>query len=103
MKLSSCSSHVHTRDIDSRKNYFFLKVQAARDEMQWGEEGPPPLLVKIAPDLSKEDLEDIAAVSICTLLYFLLSSSQMPYNNLYLFVGCLGSSLGWTGISLLYH
>ncbi|KAL6206702.1 hypothetical protein ACLB2K_023949 [Fragaria x ananassa] len=39
------------------------KVQAARDEMQWGEEGPPPLLVKIAPDLSKEDLEDIAAVA----------------------------------------
>lgn len=41
-----------------------IKVQAARDEMQWGEEGPPPLLVKIAPDLSKEDLEDIAAVCI---------------------------------------
>ncbi|KAF3960129.1 hypothetical protein CMV_015125 [Castanea mollissima] len=40
------------------------KVQAARDEMQWGEEGPPPLLVKIAPDLSKEDLEDIAAVAL---------------------------------------
>ncbi|KAI4367498.1 hypothetical protein MLD38_023232 [Melastoma candidum] len=35
------------------------KVQAARDEMQWGVEGPPPLLVKIAPDLSKEDLEDM--------------------------------------------
>jgi len=33
--------------------------------MQWGEEGPPPLLVKIAPDLSKEDLEDIAAVCSC--------------------------------------
>lgn len=49
---------------------FFLKVQAARDEMQWGEEGPPPLLVKIAPDLSKEDLEDIAAVRMCRLLYF---------------------------------
>ncbi|KAG7023943.1 Dihydroorotate dehydrogenase (quinone), mitochondrial [Cucurbita argyrosperma subsp. argyrosperma] len=32
--------------------------------MQWGEEGPPPLLVKIAPDLSKEDLEDIAAVAL---------------------------------------
>lgn len=32
--------------------------------MQWGEEGPPPLLVKIAPDLSKEDLEDIAAVCL---------------------------------------
>ena len=43
----------------------FVKVQAARDEMQWGKEGPPPLLVKIAPDLSKEDLEDIAAVCIC--------------------------------------
>ncbi|KAL0558385.1 hypothetical protein IC582_002947 [Cucumis melo] len=40
------------------------KVQEARDEMQWGEEGPPPLLVKIAPDLSKEDLEDIAAVAL---------------------------------------
>lgn len=39
-----------------------LKVLAARDEMQWGEAGPPPLLVKIAPDLSKQDLADIAAV-----------------------------------------
>lgn len=39
-------------------------MQAARDEMQWAEEGPPPLLVKIAPDLSKQDLDDIAAV-IC--------------------------------------
>ncbi|XP_072081704.1 dihydroorotate dehydrogenase (quinone), mitochondrial isoform X1 [Arachis hypogaea] len=38
------------------------KVQAARDEMQWGDEGPPPLLVKITPDLSKDDLEDIAAI-----------------------------------------
>lgn len=41
------------------------KVQAARDEMQWGDEGPPPLLVKIAPDLSRGELEDIAAVR-CT-------------------------------------
>ncbi|XP_022726959.1 dihydroorotate dehydrogenase (quinone), mitochondrial-like isoform X2 [Durio zibethinus] len=40
------------------------KVQAARDEMQWDEVGPPPLLVKIAPDLSKEDLEDIAAIPL---------------------------------------
>ncbi|KAA8535488.1 hypothetical protein F0562_030491 [Nyssa sinensis] len=40
------------------------EVQAARDEMQWGEEGPPPLLVKIARDLSKQDLEDIAAVAL---------------------------------------
>jgi len=40
--------------------------------MQWGEEGPPPLLVKIAPDLSKEDLEDIAAV--CNGSYFHICS-----------------------------
>jgi len=32
--------------------------------MQWGEAGPPPLLVKIAPDLSKQDLSDIAAVAM---------------------------------------
>lgn len=49
-----------------------IKVQAARDEMQWGEEGPPPLLVKIAPDLSKEDLEDIAAVCVCVYIYMLV-------------------------------
>lgn len=35
---------------------------AARDEMQWPDYGPPPLLVKIAPDLEKQDLADIAAV-----------------------------------------
>ena len=61
---------LHTWEIDSSKIFLFVKVQAARDEMQWGEEGPPPLLVKIAPDLSKEDLEDIAAVSMCMLMYF---------------------------------
>ncbi|RAL46412.1 hypothetical protein DM860_015405 [Cuscuta australis] len=54
------------RQLQGRKQLKDLvkKVQAARDEMQWGEEGPPPLLVKIAPDLSKQDLEDIAAVAI---------------------------------------
>lgn len=31
--------------------------------MQWGGDGPPPLLVKIAPDLSNQDLADIAQVS----------------------------------------
>lgn len=51
------------------------KVQAARDEMQWGEEGPPPLLVKIAPDLSKEDLEDIAAVALALHLDGLIISN----------------------------
>ncbi|KAK9674214.1 hypothetical protein RND81_12G218900 [Saponaria officinalis] len=54
------------RQLQGRKQLKDLvkKVQAARDEMQWGEEGPPPLLVKIAPDLSKPDLEDIAAVAL---------------------------------------
>ncbi|MCD7459995.1 Dihydroorotate dehydrogenase (fumarate) [Datura stramonium] len=54
------------RQLQGRKQLKDLvkKVQAARDEMQWGEEGPPPLLVKIAPDLSKQDLEDIAAVTL---------------------------------------
>ncbi|XP_021816681.1 dihydroorotate dehydrogenase (quinone), mitochondrial-like isoform X2 [Prunus avium] len=51
------------------------RVQAARDEMQWGEEGPPPLLVKIAPDLSKEDLEDIAAVALALRLDGLIISN----------------------------
>ncbi|KAI3439253.1 Dihydroorotate dehydrogenase (quinone) [Psidium guajava] len=51
------------------------KVQAARDEMQWGEEGPPPLLVKIAPDLSREDLEDIAAVALALHLDGLIISN----------------------------
>ncbi|KAL4645284.1 hypothetical protein ACB092_02G224900 [Castanea dentata] len=51
------------------------KVQAARDEMQWGEEGPLPLLVKIAPDLSKEDLEDIAAVALALCLDGLIISN----------------------------
>ncbi|GMH10902.1 hypothetical protein Nepgr_012743 [Nepenthes gracilis] len=54
------------RQLQGRKQLKDLvkKVQAALDEMQWGEEGPPPLLVKIAPDLSRQDLEDIAAVAL---------------------------------------
>ncbi|KAG1359519.1 Dihydroorotate dehydrogenase (quinone), mitochondrial [Cocos nucifera] len=54
------------RKLQGRKQLKDLvkKVQAARDEMQWAEEGPPPLLVKIAPDLSKQDLDDIAAVAL---------------------------------------
>ncbi|KAL2632325.1 hypothetical protein R1flu_017011 [Riccia fluitans] len=52
------------RKLQGRKELKDLikKVLAARDDMQWAEEGPPPLLVKIAPDLSREDLADIAAV-----------------------------------------
>ncbi|KAF9600893.1 hypothetical protein IFM89_013800 [Coptis chinensis] len=50
-------------------------VLYARDQMQWGEEGPPPLLVKIAPDLSKQDLEDIAAVALTLRLDGLIISN----------------------------
>ncbi|CAL9759687.1 unnamed protein product [Musa acuminata subsp. burmannicoides] len=50
-------------------------VQAARDEMQWAEEGPLPLVVKIAPDLSKEDIEDIAAVALALHLDGLIISN----------------------------
>lgn len=65
------------RKLQGRKQLKDLvkKVQAARDEMQWGEEGPPPLLVKIAPDLSKQDLEDIAAVALALKLDGLIISN----------------------------
>ena len=39
-------------------------VKIARDEMSWGAQGPPPLLVKIAPDLTETDKSDIAAVAL---------------------------------------
>lgn len=65
------------RKLQGRKQLKDLvkKVQAARDEMQWGEEGPPPLLVKFAPDLSKQDLEDIAAVALALKLDGLIISN----------------------------
>jgi len=37
-------------------------VKRERDAMKWGSQGPPPLLVKIAPDLTEQDKVDIAAV-----------------------------------------
>lgn len=51
------------------------EVLAARDEMQWGEVGPPPLLVKIAPDLSPQDMADIAAVALALRLDGLIVSN----------------------------
>ncbi|RDY03111.1 Dihydroorotate dehydrogenase (quinone), mitochondrial [Mucuna pruriens] len=63
------------RMLQGRKQLKDLVKKAARDEMQWGEEGPPPLLVKIAPDLSKEDLEDIAAVALALHLDGLIISN----------------------------
>lgn len=38
-------------------------VKLARDNLDWGPGGPPPLLVKIAPDLTEDDKADIAAVA----------------------------------------
>ena len=32
--------------------------------MQWGARGPPPLLIKVAPDLTDGDKADIAAVAL---------------------------------------
>ncbi|KAJ8498040.1 hypothetical protein OPV22_008592 [Ensete ventricosum] len=65
------------RKLQGRKQLKELvkKVQAARDEMQWAEEGPPPLVVKIAPDLSKEDIEDIADVALALHLDGLIISN----------------------------
>lgn len=65
------------RKLQGRKQLKDLvkKVLSARDDMQWGEEGPPPLLVKIAPDLSKQDLADIAAVALTMRLDGLIISN----------------------------
>ncbi|CAN1224116.1 Dihydroorotate dehydrogenase (quinone), mitochondrial [Linum perenne] len=58
------------------------KIQTARDEMQWGEGGPPPLLVKIAPDLSKQDLQDIAAGEIPLIGCGGVSSGEDAYKKI---------------------
>jgi hypothetical protein len=43
-----------------------LFVKTARDNLDWGPGGPPPLLVKVAPDLSDADKADVAAVVLGT-------------------------------------
>ena len=40
------------------------RVKAARDARPWGPLGPPPLLVKIAPDLPANERKDVAAVAM---------------------------------------
>ncbi|KAI8468576.1 MAG: hypothetical protein J3K34DRAFT_426910 [Monoraphidium minutum] len=56
------------RSLQGRKQLEALVrfVQSARDGLDWGAAGPPPLLVKIAPDLSADDKADIAAVAAAT-------------------------------------
>ncbi|KAI3831280.1 hypothetical protein MKX03_034066 [Papaver bracteatum] len=87
------------RKLQGRKQLKDLvkKVQAARDEMQWGEEGPPPLLVKIATDLSKLDLEDVAAVALTLRLDGLIITSTTiarPDPGKIPLIGCVGISNG---------
>ena len=40
------------------------RVKATRDGMEWGERGPPPLLIKMAPDVDASGRADIAALTI---------------------------------------
>ena len=40
------------------------RVKSTRDGMPWGAAGPPPLLVKVAPDITDADKSDIAAVAL---------------------------------------
>jgi hypothetical protein len=41
-----------------------VQVKGTRDRMAWGARGAPPLLIKIAPDLTELDKRDIAAVAM---------------------------------------
>lgn len=41
-------------------------VKTTRDNLDWGPSGPPPLLVKVAPDLTDADKADIASVILET-------------------------------------
>lgn len=54
------------RALQGRKELETLvrSVKQTRDGMKWGPAGPPPLLVKIAPDLTDADMKDIAAVAL---------------------------------------
>lgn len=56
------------RSLQGRKQLHHLVsfVKTARDNLDWGAAGPPPLLVKVAPDLSESDKADIAAVVLET-------------------------------------
>ncbi|GFR40465.1 hypothetical protein Agub_g1025, partial [Astrephomene gubernaculifera] len=54
------------RSLQGRKELEALvkQVKGTRDRMVWGPGGPPPLLIKVAPDLSEPDKQDIAAVAL---------------------------------------
>ncbi|KAG2424053.1 hypothetical protein HYH02_015234 [Chlamydomonas schloesseri] len=54
------------RALQGRKELEALvnQVKGTRDRMVWGKSGPPPLLIKVAPDLNELDKRDIAAVAL---------------------------------------
>ncbi|KAJ9508510.1 hypothetical protein QJQ45_012051 [Haematococcus lacustris] len=54
------------RALQSRKalEELVTQVKGTRDRMRWGPAGPPPLLIKIAPDLTDQDKQDIASVAL---------------------------------------
>ena len=54
------------RALQGRKELDSLlrRVLAARAALDWGGMPPPPLLLKIAPDLTAADLSDVAAVAV---------------------------------------
>lgn len=53
------------RALQGRKQLEHLMrfVKAARDRLEWGPPGAPPLLVKVAPDLDAAALKDVAAAA----------------------------------------
>eukprot|EP00897_Mesotaenium_endlicherianum_P010453 jgi/Mesen1/9436/ME000618S08826 len=63
-KYSEDAASDYIQGVHTLTQFADYLVLAARDEMQWGDDGPPPLLVKIAPDLSQQDMADIAAVAL---------------------------------------
>lgn len=58
--------HSGLRALQGRKELEKLvkRVKNTRDQMQWGARGPPPLLIKLAPDLTDTDKSDIATVCL---------------------------------------
>ena len=58
-------AYIHCR-IPGRKELDALlrRVIAARDALDYGGARPPPLVLKIAPDLAPEDLRDVARVAL---------------------------------------
>ncbi|KAK9791356.1 hypothetical protein WJX73_007084 [Symbiochloris irregularis] len=54
------------RALQSRKQLELIikRMRSTRDSMSWGVLGPPPILVKVAPDLPDVDRRDVAAVAL---------------------------------------